>query len=232
MNPLHPTRLLLVAGLALSLLPCGAQEGGEVTLQFLSFPKSLDPQPVELLVGEGKTLEVKIPTNELSKPYKVTRLASWAVGESTVGEDGKPVFKVFGQAPALASPKQLILLVRKGADNADGMEVIPIDSRVANFGGGKFLFMNAAKIDIAGEIGGEKFAVRPGKHVVVRPVTGKTENGRKLVHTSLFFRKDDEAKPFFSSVWPLSDKARSLVFFYHDPQTNNLRLHTIRDFLP
>jgi hypothetical protein len=232
MIPHLSTRLFLVAGFALSLLPCSAQEGGEVTLQFLSFPKALDPQPVELLLGEGKTLEVNIPTNELSKPYKVTRLASWAVGESATGEDGKPAFKVFGQAPALASPKQLILLVRKGATNADGMEVIPIDNRVENFGGGKFLFMNAAKIDIAGEIGGEKFAIEPGKHVVVRPMTGKTENGKKLVHTSLYFRKGEEAKPFFSSVWPLSEKVRSLIFFYHDPETKSLRLHTIRDFLP
>ncbi len=58
----------------LSLLPCAAQEGGTVTLQFLSFPKSIDPKPVELFLGDGKTIEVEIPTNAFSKLYKISRL--------------------------------------------------------------------------------------------------------------------------------------------------------------
>lgn len=227
MIPPLATRLLL-AGLALSLVPCHAQEDGKVTLQFLSFPKTLDPQPVELLLGEGKTLEVEIPTNELSETHKVTRLASWAVGESTTGEDGKAVFKVFGQAPALASPRQLILLVRKGATNADGIEVIPINNGAANFGGGKFLFMNAAKVDIAGEAGGVKFAVKPGAHAIIKP---KAEPNGRTFHAMFYFRKENEAVPFFSSKWPISDNVCNLIFFYHDPETKRLRMHTIRNFL-
>jgi hypothetical protein len=223
----HPA-LLLVASFGLSLIPCSAQEGEKVTLQFLSFPKSLAPKPVELLIGDSKTLEVEIPSNELSKPYEVKRLSTWAVGKSEVGEDGKPTFTVFGQGRALASPNQLILLVRKGADNADGMEVIPINNDVANFGGGKFLFMNAAKVDIAGEAGGVKFAVKPGAHTIIKPKAG--ENGRTF-HTMFYFRKDNEARPFFSSKWPTGDKVRSLIFFYHDPGTKRLRMHTIRNFL-
>lgn len=225
----HPlSRLALVAALSLSLLPCSAQEAENLTLQFLSFPKSIDPKPVELLLGDGKTLEIEIPTNELSKTYKVKRLSTWAVGKSDTDKDGKPIFTVFGQAKALGSAKQLILLVRKGADNADGMEVIPIDNDVTNFGGSKFLFMNAAKVDIAGEAGGVKFAIRPGAHTIIKP---KANTNGRTFHTMFYFRKDNEVSPFFSSKWPLSDNIRNLIFFYHDPETKRLRMHTIRDFL-
>ncbi len=216
----------LWAGFA--LLPCAAQEGESVTLQFLSFPRAINPEPVELVVGEGKTIQVETPSNELSTRYKVKLQATWMVGETVEGKDGKRAFNVFGKATALAATEQLILLIHKGQANADGFDVIPIDYRLTEFGGGKFLFMNAAKVDIAGVVGTEKFVVKPGKYSIIKP---KGENGdKKLVHTTIYFRKDNQPKPFFSSTWPLSDVARSLIFFYHDPDSKRLRLHTIRDF--
>lgn len=222
----HLAHLVLCAGLA--LLPCSAQEAASVTLRFLSFPRAINPEPVELLVGEGKTIKVEIPTNEFSVPYKVTLQTVWAVGETVTGKDGKPVFTVFGKAAALASSQQMVLLVHKGKDNADGFEVIPIDSRGTEFGGGKFLLMNAAKIDIGGVLGKEKFAIKPGQHTIIKP---KADSDMKdLCNVVLYYRKDDKPKPFFSSTWPLSDKARGLIFFYHDPGTQRLRIHSIRDF--
>jgi hypothetical protein len=220
--------LILAAGFGFSLFPCAAQDGGEAILQFLSFPKTIDPKPVELLIGDGKTLEVEIPTNELSTPYKVKRPDIWAIGKSDIDKDGKPTFKVFGQAKSLASPKQLILLVRKGANHVDGMEVIPINNDIANFGGGKFLFMNAAKVDIAGEAGGVKFVVKPGTHTIIKP---KADANGRTFHAMFYFRKDNEAMPFFSSKWPINDNISNLIFFYHDPETKRLRMHSIRNFL-
>jgi hypothetical protein len=222
----HPAHWVFCLGF--SLLPCTAQDAASVTLRFLSFPRALKPEPVELLVGEAKTIKVEIPTNELSPPYKVKRQANWTVGETVNGKDGKPAFTVLGQAAALAATEQLILLIRKGKDDANGFEVIPIDSRGTEFGGGKFLFMNAAKIDIAGVAGTEKFVVKPGKFTIIKPKADRDTTG--LCNILIYFRKDDQAKPFFSSTWPLSDAARSLIFFYHDSDTQRLRLHTIRDF--
>ena len=84
----------IVAGLALCLLPCAAQNNGKVSLRFFSFPKSLEPVKVELRLAEEKT--------------------------------------------------------------------VALDAGVDAFGGGKFLFMNAAKVDVAGVVGEEKFVVKPG----------------------------------------------------------------------
>jgi hypothetical protein len=216
--------------------PVIAQEAEQVTLRFLSFPKSASPQPVELVIGDGQTLEVKIPTNALSEPYKVKRLSSWSVGKlgPAIGKDGKPTFTSYGSAPALASANQLILLIRNGKENSEGMRVVPIDINTRNFGGGHFFFMNAAKVDIAGMLGGTKFALKPGTHTIIEPKEMNQREGGEpnQFFTEFFFRKETEARPFFSSSWPANKKARSMVFFYHDTKNERLRMHTIRDYLP
>lgn len=224
----HILCLALISNCLLSPLPCMAQAETSVTLKFLSFPSIDSPTPVELLVGEGKTLKVEIPTNELSVPYQVKSQSAWVIGETVKGKDDKPAFTVFGQAPSPASNDQLILLIRKGKSNADGFTVVPINSVKTEFGGGKFLFVNAASVDIAGVVGTEKFMIKPGTHSIIQP-KGDAKN-KTLCQTEIFFNKDNQAKPFFSSTWPLSDDARGLIFFYHDSETKRLRLHSIRDF--
>lgn len=229
MTSLHIKYLAAFLTFTITAFPTHAQEAEQVTVQFVSFPKSPSPEPVELLLGEGKTIEVKIPSNTISEPYQVPAIATWAVGKTEIGPEEKTIFKIYGQTPALGSKNQLIILVRKGANNAEGMEVIPIDYQNANFGGGKFLFMNTSKVDIAGEVGDEKFVIKPGARSIIKP---ESQDGAKTFHTMFYFRKDEEAKPFFSSKWPVNDKARSLVFFYHDPNNQRLRFHSIRNFLP
>ena len=227
-----PSQGFLRSGLAALLFMgstlCVHAQQGQVTVQFLSFPKSIDPAPVELVTGEGKTIEVEIPSNELSPTYKVPRLGVWSVGQTIEGPDGDPVFQEFGRAKALGSASQLILLVRKGAEYTDGFDVLPVDNQIARFGGGKFLFMNAAKVDVAGEVGGEKFALAPGRHSIVEPKPG--ENGRTFL-AQFYYRVDGKVKPFFSSKWPTNKQSRGLIFFYQAPDTKRLRLHSIRDFL-
>jgi hypothetical protein len=228
--------------LPLALLTLGigptaiAQQAEQVTLRFISFPKSSNPQPVELAVGDGKTLEVKIPTNALSEPYKVPRLSTWAVGklEPAKNADTIPVFTSYGSAPALASANQIILLIRNGRENADGMRVVPLDNNTRNFGGGQFFFMNASKVDIAGMLGGTQFVLKPGKHTIIEPkeVNRREGGGSESFFTEFYFRKETEARPFFSSTWPANKRARSMVFFYHDTTNERLRMHTIRDYIP
>lgn len=227
-SPILPISLLAL------ITPLVAQDAEQVTLRFISFPKSASPQPVELLVAPGETLEVKTPTNALSEPYKVNRLSSWSVGklEEAKTEDGNRIFTSYGAAPSLASADQIILLIRDGKENQDGIRVVPIDNNIRHFGGGRFFFMNASKVDIAGMIGGTQFALQPGKHTIIEPAEKNQREGANGFFTEFFFRKDTEARPFFSSTWPANEKARSMVFFYHDSHNERLRMHTIRDYLP
>lgn len=199
-----------------------------VDLRFISFPKVANPEPLELLIGEGETIEVEMPTNHISQAYKVPALSKWVLGKSSESETGKVGFNTFGEAASLKSKSQLVLVMRSGED----LEVTTLDYSPEKFGGGQYLFMNATRVDIAGVIGEEKFALKPGKNIFIAPKPTKQEEGRNYSYARFYFRNQEEAKGFFSATWRLNERARSIVFFYHDPGTKQIRLHTIRSFLP
>ena len=217
----------VAACLLTAQVPLSAQDQQNITLQFLSFPRANNPDPVELLIPGKEPIEVEIPTNRLSRSYTVPKSSEWVVGETVVGEDGKKAFNVLGRANALNAESQLLLLIRKGKDSSDGFLIRPMNNNESTFGGGHFLFMNATNLDIAGQVGGEKFAIRTGKHSIILP---RSESGENSFHAMFYFRSENETKPFLSTRWPVSESARSLVFFYNDPSSERIRLHSIRSY--
>lgn len=208
-----------------------AQEQQQVSLQFVAFPKLDNPEPIELITGEGVTTLVNLPSNNLSEVYKVPKLQNWVLGKSETGEDEKPSFKVYGRTNAAASNKQLVLVIRKGAKDEDGFDLVCFDGNTNGFSGGKYIFLNGSKVDVAGEIGDSKFVLKPQKHQLIAPKPSEEKNERKYLYVTLYFRKGEEAAPFYSSTWRFSDKARTLVVFYHEPHDQRLRTHTIRDYI-
>lgn len=239
MMPTFKMNFLSSASLLASLSLCTlflvtetqAQDQNEVHLQFLSFPKAANSQEVELYLGEGESLKVEIPTNRISKNYVVKPMDRWTLGESIKDEEEKTVFKPFGQAPAINSNKQLILVIRKGRENEDGLILIPMPNTERDFGGGTFFFMNATPLDIAGILSDKKFALKPGKFTLVKPSPSEVKGTYKYCKTELIYRKDGDVRSFFNSNWRLNDKARSLIFIYQDPKSKHIRLHSIRDYL-
>ncbi len=210
--------------------PCAAQDS--VSLQFVSFPQRTEKEPVELIVGEGKTITIELPSNCLSKTYQTERLVNWTLGKTVTNKEGGNSFQVYGTTPSLSSNKQVILVIRKGNTDAEGFNLIPFTADEKGFSGGKYMIFNSSKIDVAGEIGDSKFKIEPLKHTLLAPKPSKEENGKKYLFTTLYFRKGEEAEPFYTSTWRFSEKARSMVFFYHEPHDQRLRIHTIRDYLP
>jgi len=202
-----------------------------VNLYFISFPKVANPEPLELLVGENVTMEVELPTNQISKAYQVPALSNWALGKSDPDAE-KFVFQSYGKSPSIKSKSQLVLVIRSDKKDSTDLELMTLDFSKNAFGGGEYLFMNAAKVDIGGVIGDLKFVIKPGKNTLVAPKPTKTKDGRNYSYARFFFKNEDSAKGFFSATWRLNERARSMVFFYHDPGTRQIRLHIIRSFLP
>ena len=221
-------RVLLVC---VPVLVNAAAQSDTVQLRFVSFPKAANPEPIELLVGEEKTIEVEIPTNSISKVYEVPRLSEWVLGKSSKNEENEFVFEVYGKAVAMNAAEQIVLVFRKGGDNASGLDLTPMRVDDRGLGGGKYLVLNASKVEIAGSIGTGKFQLKPKEHGLIGPKPTKTSGTRKYAFAKFYYRSGEEVQPFFSSTWRFNDKARSLVFFYHDPGTNHLRVHTIRSFV-
>jgi len=222
--------LILSFYLCISSLVVFAQEG-KVSLQFVSFPKLPNAEPLELLIGNEKTLSIEAPTNNLSPIYEVSRMDEWVLGASSTNGNGKFVFNTYGKSSSLDSSNQVILVVRKGSSNSDGFQLIPMDSQYTAFGGGDYFFMNATEVDIAVEIGNVKFALKPRGRKMVAPEPSKVSENKRYLYVYLHFRKGEEAIPFYSSTWRLSNSARTMVFFYHDMHTQQLRTHTIRNYI-
>lgn len=220
---------LVTATLGMASLPCSAQQSEKLALQFMTFPITMKPLQVELLVGEGKTIKLDVPSNELGPIVRVPRMSSLVFGKTDVNEEGEPEFKIYGQGKPVAAPKQLVLLLRKGRDMASGFEVRVISSDIKKFAGGKLLFVNASKVYVGGFAGSVKFALKPGAHTIVKP---KLEANGRLAHVEFFYNKKGKTTPFFSSMWPIAKHNRGLVFFYHNPKNaNKIQLHTFRHFL-
>lgn len=199
----------------------------QVSLSFVSFPKSAESLKIKLVTGENRTIDIEATSNWISKPIQVPEVGIWVVGKMEQDPEGKTFFKELGRAKSLGTPSQILILIKKEKEDSTGFDVIPLDAYGDQFRGGHFLFMNAARIDVGGVLGDQTFAVKPGQHTIVKPVGVAGARNFRVV---LSYRQNDQTVPFSSTVWPISKDARSFIFFYQDPTTQHLRMHTIRDF--
>lgn len=226
-RPTWPYFLQLLCGLALCL-SIHAQEA-MVNLHFVSFPKSVNSEPLELLIGEGKAITVTSSSNSVSKSYQVPALSSWVLGKSSVAKD-KFKFETYGRVKSIEAKTQLILIIRKGKDGAGGLELLPIDYSPAGFGGGKYFVLNINDTEITGSIGTAEFSLKPQEHILLAPAPSKVKGDRKYCFANFSYRKDEKPHSFFNSTWRFNKAARSLLIFYRDPNTEHLRFHTIRSY--
>ncbi len=226
---MHIFRRSLLTCSVVSLLASGAEAQNKVELQFLAFPKHQRPQPVELMVAEGETIEVQTPGNELSPVYKVSPLASIVVGKTTINDEGEKSFDVYGQAKSLGVSKQIILLIRKGAENSDGFVVLPINGELGDFAGGSYFFINASKLNVAGVIGDLKFALKPGQRRMIKPEPDFEDD---ICQVTFAYQRDDDWKTFKDTRWPTNERYRSMIFFHQDPESGRLGVAPVIDMLP
>lgn len=220
-----------VAIAALSIHFCNAQEEQKITLQFLAFPAQVNPEPIELLVEESKTILIDIPANELSHEYKIRRTSSIVVGVTTKNEKNEPTFQVLGKSPTIASQKQIVLLLRKGDSNSDGFTVIPVSGELANFSGGSYLFINVSQLKVGGIIGDKKFILGPSERKLLKPAPTHEGGGCQV---TLVYQKNEAdvvGKKFYDTRWAVNARYRTLVFFYQDPVTSSLGVAPIVNFL-
>ena len=201
--------------------------GQDVTITCLSFPKQ-SPTPVELLVGPSKTIPITLQSHTLTEPLKVARLPSWKFGKSGTNAAGEFTFKTFGQIKPGRASKQLLVFVRKGASPADGLNILALDDNRTSFGPSQMLFVNLAREQVAGLVGGKQFRLEPGKHTIIKP---QPDRGNNLCFASLKYRRANKWRTFFSTNWPTLPKARGLVFLYNDPRSQSVKMHSVVDSL-
>ncbi len=225
--------LILACGICLIASSTCGQNLTPVKLQFVAFPKIANPEPIELVTAQDETMLVKLPSNNLSPTYEVPPLKKWILGKSVIDEEtNQPSFEVYGETPSVSSLEQIVLVIREGTKDSDGFKLVPFASNDSGFSGGKYLFFNGTKVNIAAIVGDQKFVLKPNNHTLVAPGPSTIVNDRKYLYTYLYVYGNNRPKPFYASTWRFSEKARSLVFFYNDPHTDQVRTHSIRNYLP
>ncbi len=221
------TKMILATALLGGGITSSRVQGQEVFITCLSFPKQA-PSKIELLVGPGKTVPITLQSHTLTDSLKVPRLGVWKFGESSTDAEGKFRFKSFGQTKPGTAREQLLLFLRKGPTPADGLRVLTLDSRRTAFGPSQMLFVNLAREQVAGLVGGRQFRLNPGKHVIIKPTADRGEN---LCFASLKYLRDNKWRTFFSTNWPTLATARGLVFLYNDPRSRSVKMHSVVDSL-
>jgi len=201
--------------------------GQQIRIEALSFPRQ-EAETIELLIGPEKTAEVTLQSHALADPLMVPRLPVWKFGKSEVNDEGKFRFKTFAEVKPGKPVRQLLIFIRKGPKAADGFQILTLDASKNGFGDGKMFIMNLARKEVAGQIGGKRFVLAAGRHVVVKPAA---DRGEGLCYAALRYQREEEWKTFFSTNWPVLEDARGLIFTYEDPRSGSIRLHSIVDSL-
>ncbi len=202
----------------------------EISLRFVFFPKTTEAVQLELLNGDEQTLSIETPTNHISKIHKVARRDQWNIGQSSTEENDAFSFQSLGKADVLDCKEQLIVILRDNPDEPDQLRLIVLDNLV-DFTGGQYLITNLTDVAIGGIIGTRKFDIKPGKHGILEPIANETNPHTKRSYTDAMFSFSEQNRPFLKSTWRFSTKTRSIVLFHNDPNTDQIRLHTIRDYV-
>tara|TARA_B100000963_G_scaffold48890_1_gene37099 strand:+ start:1065 stop:1775 length:711 start_codon:yes stop_codon:yes gene_type:complete len=219
-----PAFLSAAAGWCLIASPSGAEE---ISIACLSFPKKA-PASIELLVGPGKTIPITLQSHTLTEPVKVPRLQSWRFGKSGTNAAGEFAFKTYGQVKPGAPRNQLLVIVLKGSSPAAGLDILSLDGSPKSFGPSQMLFVNLAREQVAGLVGGKQFRLNSGKHAIIKP---RADRGKNLCFASLKYKRATKWRTFFSTNWPTLEKARGLVFLYNDPRSQSVKMHSVVDSL-
>jgi hypothetical protein len=208
---------------------CAQAAKKEVTLRFVTFPKTSKSHTFTLFAGKDEPKTIEVSSNVISKPLVLPKLNEWVIGELVNDADKKePTFKAFGKTKSLGNKRQLIIVLRKGPSPSDGCYLIAVNDQEKGFDLGKTMILNASNRKIAAIIGENKFILPPRAHKIIEPKANKT--GRYF-HAKFFYERDGKAKGFYSSNWPFSKNSRVMSFIYNDYHTKQLRFHTVRDFL-
>lgn len=113
--------------------------------------------------------------------------------------------------------------------NRDSFGIVFTDGMPTEFVGGTYLFINASQTTVAGQIGDEKFELKPSQQKLLSP-TATHKNGGCQVTFS--YQKEEKWKVFKDTRWSTNKGYRSLIFFHQHPVSGQLMISPVVDLLP
>lgn len=203
--------------LSLSLLSlCGLAIAAEDKLMLRFAAQSLPPEmpKVEMVAAEVKSPAFEISAEAFSLPQA-------AIGRAfslrAVGSNAD-IVKI--RLPDKGG-RFIVLLVHAGGGKVSPV-VIP-DDRAAFHGGDVHVHNSSGKL-VLGQLGTEKFQLRPGTSGMVRPA-GLVDN--QYYEVRFAYEDAGAARMFSSARWPAGLKERCYVFFYADQRNPERVLYRV-----
>jgi len=185
--------------------------------------------PEVLHLHDGtKTLQVDLPRMNLSKPYPLPtgaitlNLLPAALAEGLPVPAGMPSVAVGEDVSTF-----YLMVTPDPANKAVPVRMQVIDASAERFKLGQMLWFNLTALDVGGQMGKEKVAIKArSKSITDAPATTNEQ-----YNVNLSYRKagDPALYPIFETRWVHDPAARTIVFIMSEPGKPGPRVVAFRD---
>ncbi len=214
--------LLTAAGLwalAAGFLPA-AQGGGDIDVRFAAQTAPPDLGELVMTDGELRSKPFALPLNYLSE-------AQAAPGRAFRLElQEKPTVLASITLPEAGSDFIILLVPAEKS----GFEAVIIPGGDGSFRPGDYYMHNVSQFPVVGQVGTSKFQLRSREGKVVRP---KGAREGRFYDVALGVRDSGKsARVISTSRWPVGKQMRTYVFFFDNPQREDIDFRAIDEFVP
>jgi hypothetical protein len=204
--------------LAGGLLPA-APAGKKIAVRFAAQTAPANLGDLVMTAGEIRSAPFALPLNNLSEaltaPARAFRLEL----------QEKPTVLATVTLPEAGS--DFIILLVPAVKS--GFEAVVLPAGDGSFRPGDYYLHNVSRNSVVGKVGTTNFIVPPRAGKVVRP-DGAREG--RFYDVALGVREGETARVISTSRWPVGKQMRTYVFFFDNPQSQDIDFRAIDEFVP
>lgn len=207
---------LLVLGLSAA---SAAEKKDRAELRFAAMAAPAGLGKLVMVREEVRSAPFELPVNFLSEaqasPARIFRLEL---------EDREKAALCTVTLPAEGDA--FVILLVPGLDSVFDAVVIP--ARSETFRPGDYYLHNVSKKPVMGRVGTTRFTITSREGKVVRP---KGARDGRFYDVILGVRENESSRVISESRWPTSNHNRTYVFFFDNPQRNDIDFRAIDEFV-
>lgn len=191
-------------------------------------------QGAELFVPDkaGGVEKLRLVPKNLPTAQKVRTVnGALLLLRSADADPAEPGDQLLGSARIPSTMKRAIALVfPRAAGSKQRYNILLFDDSTARFPKGASRLINATPTELAIKVGEHKLGVKPGKTILVPPVTRK--DAFNMAQTSVFYHKGDAWIPFVERKLKYVDTYRRIFIAHVTPGATDPSMSTIVDIAP
>lgn len=209
-----PLSLLLPAFLLIAPAS-GLAQGSARTCRIVFLNAPADAPPTMQLFDGVKSLEVELPSMNLSPVYRIAGGAATVALLPTGVEDPASAIEA---APSVRIPEKLkevfLVVTRDRTNEVAPVKLEVIDGDSAKFKRGQMYWLNLTPYQVGGRLGSRTLKLGPGSRQLVDPPAAGNED--YVVNLEYRRRGDERVFPLTRTKWRHDPMSRSLQFIFSE----------------